>query len=171
MLIADIATSKIEVKNYDTISDFCIGLTFIIIGIIFGKMYINKKTYFRLTARSVVMFGNIGFLILAFNRNYLGIILFSCFMGLGLYFGRISSINIGQGITPREKLATTILSGDTITKAIVLFINAIFLSVVNFIGIDKLYYIIGGFLILSLPSMFIIRKPLEKYFAENETKV
>lgn len=169
LIIVKLTTSDQVIKDYNTITDFCIGFSFIIIGLVYGKNLINKPQVFSLVARSVSLYGILGFVLLLLNQNYLGMILFGCCSGLGLYFGRISSISIGQLITPQEKLAVTILSGDTITKVVVLATNSLFLWLVNQVGLEKLYLVIAGFLTLSLPSIFVVAKPLQKYHAEKAT--
>lgn len=131
MLIGLLAVTEKDIKNLTTISDFILGVSFILAGLFLSNKFIMQPKNIKKMAFLTPIIAFIGFLLFLILKNAIGFYLFSAFIGLGLYSGRISVITIGQKITPNELLSVSILAGDTMTKIATVIFNFLFLKIVN----------------------------------------
>lgn len=154
-----------EVIDLKTFYEMFVSISFIIISLIFTIKLLDNKYTINIMAISTPVVVFIAYILLYATKSPLFFYTLGISIGIGQYFGRISTITIGQKITQRSDLPIVILAGDTVTRIFTLGLTSLMIFLLNSYN-SYLFEILGISYLIGLVGLTTIIVPLKTYHKE-----
>lgn len=122
--------STFDITENQAFYKFLTGSMFVVLGLLIAKLTI-PLTFMKNLLFLAPCLAAISGLIMFQNPSQMTFILFALSIGTGTFLGRVSSIFIGQNITPKHIMAETILVGDMTTRIGNLLVSLLFIGLAN----------------------------------------